>query len=391
MNKIKTIYGIQFLRGICALLVVWNHSYNWVDDIDRYARLGSRMFKFGFVGVDLFFIISGFIIVLVTQNQKDQQATIFLIKRFFRVVPLAWICLLAYGLFSGFSLTQIFSDKNFIKGLLFIPTKPLDPPSFGYGYLGVLWTLSYEILFYVCFAVAMLINGKYRSMVCSGLILLTMFCLQYSGGVGANIQFSFNTNIQTLVNPGRLGGLAGMLANPMMIYFIIGMLIAEVFIRIPEREHISANYFGMLSIFLGATCLSMIQNSYNRLEVVGPWATLVVVGILAWEKLGTLPKSKLLLHLGSISYSLYLIHLPIHKYFYGRRLAGYEFFYAGFSGFAKMGFFTGFCILFAIVCYQLFERPFIKIGHLLIVKISSSRNGLVKKNGSQNPNIKAPV
>ncbi|MDD1829710.1 acyltransferase family protein, partial [Photobacterium sp. ZSDE20] len=166
MRNNKQVNSIQMLRGICALLVVWAHSYIWVDDV--YPNMGQNIFSFAFVGVDIFFIISGFIITYVTDNKKEQVATLFLIKRFFRVVPLAWVAMLLYGFASGYSISDLFNNNDFIKSLLFIPIdSSAQAPAYGYGFLIVTWTLIYEIIFYLIFSLSMLINGKYRSAICS--------------------------------------------------------------------------------------------------------------------------------------------------------------------------------------------------------------------------------
>ena len=112
------VYSIQVLRGICALLVVWAHSYGSVNDL--YPGLGTELFSFGFVGVDIFFIISGFIIAYVTQSKREQHSLTFLVKRFFRVVPLAWLAIITFGFTSGYSLSDMFQDTNFIKNIFFI-------------------------------------------------------------------------------------------------------------------------------------------------------------------------------------------------------------------------------------------------------------------------------
>ncbi|MEY2952412.1 MAG: hypothetical protein RLZZ401_499, partial [Pseudomonadota bacterium] len=81
----RTIWTIQYLRGVAALLVVWHHAGGQVPGISQF--LPER--GFGVSGVDLFFVISGFIMVLTTEG-KSVTPWQFLQRRLVRVVPLYW-------------------------------------------------------------------------------------------------------------------------------------------------------------------------------------------------------------------------------------------------------------------------------------------------------------
>lgn len=88
-SKKNTIYGLQYMRGIAALMVVLFHLKE---------RLPSNIVPYlenGRGGVDIFFIISGFIIYFITQNDKELAPKTFLIKRAFRILPLYWFIFFA--------------------------------------------------------------------------------------------------------------------------------------------------------------------------------------------------------------------------------------------------------------------------------------------------------
>ncbi len=144
--------SVQVLRGIAALFVVCQH-------ICFLAR--------GSFGVDLFFLISGFVIVLATEKSAEH----FLTKRALRILPLyeaatlfTYLALLAVpSLFANTEAKPVY----LLKSLLFIPfsqdgvTQPL---------LRVGWTVNYEVFFYLLFALSMRMTKKYRVPVCAGML-----------------------------------------------------------------------------------------------------------------------------------------------------------------------------------------------------------------------------
>src|SRR5687768_6729717 len=138
--------SIQYLRGLAAILVLASHAllYPLLEHDLAYGRLG-------WLGVILFFVISGFIMVAVTGEGKF-SASDFLRRRFIRIVPMygaatllaAALALFAPQLFK----TTVYDGAELVMSLLFIPF--YNPVSGGIHPLYKLgWTLNYEIFFYV--------------------------------------------------------------------------------------------------------------------------------------------------------------------------------------------------------------------------------------------------
>ncbi|RAY33797.1 acyltransferase, partial [Enterobacter kobei] len=91
MNKIQSIH---LLRGMAALFVVLFHFRGYLNGVYAQKDLGTILFGSGAFGVDLFFMISGFIIALSTQSITSK--TVFAIRRFFRIYP-AFIVIFIIG------------------------------------------------------------------------------------------------------------------------------------------------------------------------------------------------------------------------------------------------------------------------------------------------------
>jgi len=152
-NKYDTI---QVFRFIAALMVIILHSMYYTSE--RLAP-GFPLFSRGSNGVDLFFVISGFVMILSTQNLKDKPGgwRTFAIRRIIRIVPIYWI-LTTYKLFVLlFASSLVYHasvDVSYItKSYFFIPATNVD------GVLGPLlgvgWTLNFEMFFYALFALTL--------------------------------------------------------------------------------------------------------------------------------------------------------------------------------------------------------------------------------------------
>lgn len=164
--------NIQALRAVAALMVVYAHAA---------AALGLS-FRGGAHGVDLFFVISGFIIAYVASTDPSQ----FLTRRLIRIVPTYWIATLAlFALLlvmpSMFRSTP--SDLGLlVQSLLFLPSAAnvhadgLPHPTLSGG-----WTLNYEMYFYVVFAIALLISKRTPTVAAIALLGAVMAIVNFTG------------------------------------------------------------------------------------------------------------------------------------------------------------------------------------------------------------------
>ena len=142
MHLLK-IESIQLLRFISAFLIITIH-------------LG---YNFGHIGVDIFFIISGFIITYVSQINSSQ----FFIKRFIRVIPIYWLVIFIF--FISLNLFPNLFDLSkpniiyLLKSIFFIPFNNLNTGHYPIVIYG--WTLNYEIYFYLIFSISLLFSKKF--------------------------------------------------------------------------------------------------------------------------------------------------------------------------------------------------------------------------------------
>lgn len=241
-------------------------------------------------GVDLFFVISGFIISYgsLSKGPSWQNSLDFIVRRLIRIWPIyvifTLLMLLATLVFRNAISHPNIDFTHIISSLLFIPwPRPDDGRMF--PVLGQGWTLNYEMFFYLCFAVVILFPIKLRVLsLCAGSVFL----------VSAGIYFDLNK----IVN---------FYANPIIFEFILGVLIGHLFKN--------SLFFPKLSLFSIALGLFLMLFSYrfapdlNRVIGAGLPAALIVGGVLWWGEAGEkILGRRSLVMLGNSSYALYLSH-----------------------------------------------------------------------------------
>ena len=157
------VSSIQILRAVAALGVVALHVSH-----EGATRLGARNplpdFSVGAAGVDLFFVISGFIMVYASDAlfARAGAPAYFFTRRLARIVPLYWaataaavVCFVAFR-YAG-ALEQL-SWQTFVASLLFVPWPRPDGAMLPVHMLG--WTLNFEMFFYVVFALALMLTRR---------------------------------------------------------------------------------------------------------------------------------------------------------------------------------------------------------------------------------------
>ena len=151
-TKSTKLYGIQYLRGIAAVLVVLAHTTGMAR-MQKYFNYNilSGFFDLGDVGVELFFVISGFIITYVTLEDSSIKPKIdvktFFIRRFTRIIPFMWVCIIVFAITRLF-VRDYFPWPAYLRALTLYPLQNVEPKQ--------IWTLRHEFLFYTIFSFCVL-------------------------------------------------------------------------------------------------------------------------------------------------------------------------------------------------------------------------------------------
>jgi peptidoglycan/LPS O-acetylase OafA/YrhL len=264
----EKLQSLQVLRALAAMLVVFDH----VPCISR-----------GSFGVDIFFVISGFVIALVAETDSDR----FFFKRIFRIVPLYWlatICVFLVALVAPHALRSGVADPVLlVKSLGFIPflksgggIHPLLPQG---------WTLNYEMMFYLLFALCLAVARRYA--VISAAALICLIVLLGRIWHPTSIPLLFWT-------------------DPIILEFVFGLFLFTIW----RKSRLSGPWwlvYSLVAVLL--TALAWLQPRYPIHRIAALPAAVIVGAVLLTERSVRYPKW--LIMTGDASYSLYLLHLFI--------------------------------------------------------------------------------
>jgi exopolysaccharide production protein ExoZ len=273
------VRSIQYLRGFAAFGVLVFHAAD---------RAGGA-FGVGAAGVDIFFVISGFIMWVVTCRNTPSPAQ-FLLRRVERIVPLYWmttvgVALVAIFVPAAFPAMQP-TVQHVLQSLLFVPHRD------GTGAIAPLivpgWTLNYEMFFYLVFALALLAAARFRPWVITA-ALLALVAIRPLGDV-QNPAWATYT-------------------NPLLLEFVAGVWLGKGW----SSGRLPAPGVGWAMIAVGlsgftAVHLSGIDVEPARILYWGLPALLMVTGAVSLERRGPVPNWRPLRMLGDASYSVYLVH-----------------------------------------------------------------------------------
>lgn len=351
------LYFLQVLRGVAAVLVVFFHYRVFLNGIYAQKNLGDVLFSQGYMGVDIFFVISGFIMVYSTKKPEHANSIDFLIRRFFRLIPLAWLATLAFYFLEG----AIYPRHTLFESLALIPLDNTNPPFFGYSLYDIEWTLSYEVYFYLLFGIALAITQRFRALFASTLVAGCIFAFQYllTGRLTMSAHNAPLADFQSRWFPVQVFSLC---ANPISFDFVAGMFLGVAFEHFNESAKKMGPFFSRLMAFSFFSIFSYYYFSGygggHGLLGKGPGAICLVVSCLFAEL--SLPENVfrggICFFLGAISYPLYLVHNGITD----RLIRRVPFAYASLESQSGLPEFIAFCCLSVIVaaCVHVFiEAP----------------------------------
>ena len=268
MTQPRTLLSIQYLRAVAALVVAAFHT-GWTHT------------EIGQAGVDLFFVISGFIMMHVSGREPSPGA--FLRARAVRIVPLYW---LATGLAAILAGTT--DAGHLLASLLLLPHA--GPAGRGWPVLIQGWTLNYEAFFYGAFALSLLLRARVRLLVLTaGLGVLALAGL--------------------VLHP--VDAILSTYTSPLLLEFLAGAWLC----RLDQAGWRPQGGAAIVALVVGVGALLLQARApYPEAWRALAWgvpAVLVLGGALGMELRGWMPSLPPLRKLGDASYALYLTHLLV--------------------------------------------------------------------------------
>jgi peptidoglycan/LPS O-acetylase OafA/YrhL len=293
---VATLRNVQGLRGVAALIVVMAHvsgsggfegrvfGSSWTERANLPAN----------AGVDLFFVISGLIMVVTTWRTFDEpgSARRFLWRRITRIYPLYWLvntAVVALYVLRPNSVGFTSEHPSIFASYVLLPQVGRMP-------LLVAWSLVYEMFFYVSFTLALLLRRRYFGWFALAWVTLLM---------------STHLLVGHTDNP-----YVRLVASPLSLEFVAGGLIGYALVRgwmFAPRSVLLIGTVAFLAdlMFLGASGWAVWPTEWSRVLTTGIPAAIVVYGACACETTSRRVVPTAVQGLGDRSYSLYLIHVPM--------------------------------------------------------------------------------
>jgi exopolysaccharide production protein ExoZ len=281
--------SLQYLRGLAAMLVVLYHAAGQVVILTE----GPPVPQVGASGVDIFFVLSGFVMFWTTRGHALSPGD-FMLKRLIRIAPLYWFFTLAVAI-AALVVPQLLRATRFdawhiVMSLLFVPVwHPFMPREWEGSIAPIIvpgWTLNLEIAFYLLFALTL----KARAAARPWLLAILLVALYVAA--------------RTVLWPTSLR----FYATDLLAEFMAGVVLACLIDRLPRGA-----WHGWAALFALALPV-MLALDYARPPLpqsifLGVPALLCVLAALQIERAGALPRSRMLGLLGDASYSIYLSHI----------------------------------------------------------------------------------
>ena len=367
------VASLTGLRGVAALFVFAFHygSLNAGLRLDLSVPvIGSLLhfpIGFGFSGVDMFFVLSGFLLSLpfarsTLSGNAQQPLKRYYKRRILRVFP-AYYAQLAIILLAGswFVTWKPVAGVSLLAHLLMFFNIGWDPVR---PIVGIWWTLPVELSFYLLLPLvaSFMRPGRWLALLSSGILLSMLYRLwaaDYFASAPEGAIFRAASHVPGSRPEFLLGASAAMLVQWLNLnaikrpgpWMLDAMFLASVALTMA--------WFWKVLLPNGAAYWSGHWSMVIAPAFLGVPLSLMVISLYWGSRLGSLLFANPVVYfLGLISYSLYLWHFVVMQQ--AQLLLGEI--YAGWHGLAKFLFSMTLVVLVAAISYFLFERPFFRLG-----------------------------
>jgi exopolysaccharide production protein ExoZ len=284
------LQSIQILRGVAAIFVVISHLCTQMRDSHPMACFLGVFANLGGIGVDIFFVISGFIMVVTTFGRADGPGASFnfLRKRALRIYPVYWVwttlLLLLWGLKLADQAPSLTPSYVIASYLLWPASNDAGKwmPMINQG-----WSLSFELYFYLFFAAAIAVKARRSMLLFLLAAFLALFALAQIVRLPPSLDYLFS--------------------SPLVFEFLLGVIAGSVYARGRGGENLAAAIVMVFFATIGLLFALFSTLPLPHLLTHGLPAMLLVLGasLLPVRNIRCL---SLPIFLGDASYSIYLTH-----------------------------------------------------------------------------------
>ena len=355
----QRIAELDGIRGLAILMVLFWHyfgdppKYLTPDTFVSYLMIATRLF---WSGVDLFFILSGYLIcgIILDNHSKQRFLTTFFIRRAARILPLYCFLLLLYLLLRSqldtVQFSWLFSNPiPFWSYVAFLQNVMMGVEEhFGGNFLGISWSLAVEEQFYLLAPLIILIIGRQRWI--RGMVPLIVLAAALR--VGFSFRFFSYVNTPFRMDSLLLGGIIAVLIRNNLAFALL-------------RQHRSSIFWTfVVGVILIATISFHMQVNALTYSVFGLFYAVFLLTVILYrdDALTGALRWRPLRFCGSIAYSLYMYHQAVNGLFHGMiRRASPSLETSGGLLVTLLALVVTFMI--SVVSFRYFEGWFVRIGH----------------------------
>ncbi|ELA6496105.1 acyltransferase [Salmonella enterica] len=301
--------SIQALRALACIIVVLSHYQTSIHYQNGSDLLRLHFFDWGASGVDLFFVISGFIMAYTTKSKENGIATAisFLVKRAKRILPAYYFWLLFSFAIGGAMSIFHYPEKldSLLSAISFQPNIANTPPNYiaDDGFYIARWTLNYEMYFYVIFALSLIFSNHIKLIISWGILSALIIPLLLTGHA------SFSTTGYDFTSVRQM-----FYTNPIILEFLMGVIVCKIYDKLTFITPKASLYLlAVATIFLTYALFHDLVRPFSLLA--GGIFSLILMFAIKSEVIIFNKTPRVILALGDMSYSLYLSHLPVAAFF----------------------------------------------------------------------------
>lgn len=282
------IYNLHVIRALAAVNVVLYHILQQAESYGISPTYMKFMHAWGANGVDIFFVMSGFVLVY-SQTRKPRSAWSFTVNRFFRIVPLYWILTLLFAAVVYLA-PQVLMDGS-VPGSFLSSSMLFVSRHFGYPFpvIFVGWTLEFEMLFYLAIALGLIFSRGIGAYMFTAVLFAVLTVMNWSDAVILEFLFGIGIGLFYLKHETFAAG-------KWVFWAGLVLLIASI--------NIDANSWIRWEEKFRSIGLNTSSNDI-RVLLWGVPSTMIVFGCLYIKQLN----SRFLHFLGDASYSIFLVQV----------------------------------------------------------------------------------
>lgn len=289
--RTQQLVSLQVLRALAAVAVVFYHiGFDFGYKLEDGPEPFFGAFSWGWAGVDLFFVLSGFVIMQAHMADLGRPAQLvrYVKRRVARIYPIYWVVLIFGILVDWRDPLERPGLVEFVRGFFLLPQADAFSSS---RLLGISWTLTFEMLFYVLFALA-IVGGRWV-----GLAII---------GVFGSISLVRNVGLFTVPEDEVI---LSLLTHEVILEFGFGIAVAWWCARREVPRPKLLLLFGVVTaVVSGVLVAAELVDEGDRVVAFGIPALAIVAGAVGIERRTPLRVPRWLVHLGDASYVTYLTH-----------------------------------------------------------------------------------